>query len=376
MRDHLAALALLLPITLAAQSPAPIVVHLTPVVPTTGTGLRWSPKGDTVHLWPHGSTLTGAFALGPRGARPIAVRLEKTGGSTHYNTLWVDANRDGRLTTAERLTVEPKLIRGKWWSSFDTVVTVPFESAPRDTKVARPYALALWYVEDPVEPDSVPMLRWSRRGWHVGTTNIDGKPVWVLITELEMDGMFDQRDAWALSRDSAAVLKSADVRKLDEHAWLDGAAYRPVKIDPDGQSITMAVIVPGTTEAEEAAHRDIYLADRGVPRAARPLAFERDLASALAEARRTGKRVLVDFEAVWCGPCHTMDELVFTAAAVVDGAANVIAVKVDGDERRDLKKQYRVDGYPTLILLDASGTELRRGTGYQSVKDMAAMLSR
>ena len=188
-----------------------------------------------------------------------------------------------------------------------------------------------------------------------------------------MDGVFDQRDAWALSRDSTSLL-NADVRKLDEHAWLDGVAYRPVKIDEQGRSIALVRINPGTTEAEEIAKKDIYGPDRNVPRAAQPLAFGKDLPTVLTQAQRENKRVLIDFEAVWCGPCHIMDQLVFTAAAVVDRAKDVVAVKVDGDEHRDLKKRYNVDGFPTIILLESDGREVRRAAGYQSVVDLVTLL--
>lgn len=369
MRPTLLILATLSIAGRAAASQAPITVALVPVVPSTGVNLRWSPKGAIVPLHRRTDAFLGTFTLGPAGTRAVAVKLGKTPGAPHYNTLWIDLDRNGRWSDAERLTITPTLIRGKWWSTFDAVVTVP-NAAGGDS---RPYPLSLWYVDDPVEPDTAPALRWSRRGWHQGTVDIGGRPAYVMITEMEMDGVFDQRDAWAISRDSAGILKP-DVRTLDEHAWLDGTAYRPVKIDPDGRSITIVAIQTGTTEAEEAAKRDIYLPDRNVTRAAVPLRFAADLHTAQETARREHKRVLIDFEAVWCGPCHVMDQLVFTAAAVVDAASDAVAVKVDGDDHRDLKKRYRVDGFPTLILLDSTGKEIRRGVGYQSVAQMTQML--
>jgi len=367
------AVLLLLPASLAAQAPAAINVVLRPVVPVAGTSLRWSPKGATVPLTLAGRTLTGTSNPGPAGSPPIAVRLAKGPGEVHFNILWVDVNRDGKLSENEKLTVVPKDTRGKWWSSFDTIISVPVPAEGGHAATMRPYPLALWYVEDPQEPTAPPTLRWSRRGWHMGTTEIAGKPAWVLITEMEMDGVFDQRDSWAISRDSVALLKAMS-RDLDRHNWLDGLAYRPVSIDPNGRSLSFVQIQPATTEAEEKANDDPYLHDRDVARAEKPLPFGNDLAAALAAAKRDGKRVLVDFEAVWCGPCHTMDQLVFTAQSVVTAAAGVIAVKVDGDDHHDLKVKYKVDGYPTLILFDSNGNELRRGVGYQSIVDMMAML--
>jgi thiol-disulfide isomerase/thioredoxin len=356
-----------------AQAPAPITVSLAPVVPTAGVNLRWSPKGATVVLKHQQGALAGSFILGPVGTRPVTVRLARTPGAAHYNTLWVDLNRDGRLSADEKLSTAPTEVRGKWWSSFDAVITIPIPAEAGRPASQRPYPVALWYVEDPQEPNAEPTLRWSRRGWHTGEVEIDGKPAYVLITEMEMDGRFDQRDAWAISRDSLKLLK-ADSRGLDEHAWLDSVAYRPVQIDEHGRFLSLVRINPGTTEAEEIAKKDIYLPDRNVARAETPLAFGKDLTTVLVLAARDRKRVLIDFEAVWCGPCHIMDQLVFTAAAVVTAATDVIAVKVDGDDHRDLKKRYNVDGYPTLILLDSTGKEIRRGAGYQSVAEMVALM--
>ena len=64
----------------------------------------------------------------------------------------------------------------------------------------------------------------------------------------------------------------------------------------------------------------------------------------------------------------------YTADAVIDAAADIVAVKVDGDKARDLVQRFQVRGYPTVILLDANGTELRRHAGYLGVKGMAAFL--
>jgi thioredoxin-related protein len=71
-----------------------------------------------------------------------------------------------------------------------------------------------------------------------------------------------------------------------------------------------------------------------------------------------------------------MAALVYTAAPVVDAAAGVIAVEIDGDESRELVKSYGVQGYPTLILLDGSGREIRRAVGYQGVAAMVEFFRR
>ena len=40
----------------------------------------------------------------------------------------------------------------------------------------------------------------------------------------------------------------------------------------------------------------------------------------------------------------------------------------------ELKARFGVEGFPTMILLDPSGTELRRLSGYVNVADMTAFM--
>jgi thiol-disulfide isomerase/thioredoxin len=347
-----------------------IEVRLSPRSPDGAPGLAWSPKGAAVPLAPSGEVLRGEFALGPAGVQPVRVELARGPGSAHYDQLAIDLDRDGAFGAAERLTTTAKEQRGKWWSSFAATVEVPFPGGLR-----RPYPMNLWFVADPQEPAAEPALRWSRRGWYEGELEVDGKPASVMVTERQMDGVITREDSWQLARDRKELL-GAGSRGLDGHAWLDGRAWRVVEVAADGGSLRLETFQPPLSEAEERARADRLKADREAKRAAAPLPFGKDLAAALAEAGRTGKRVFVDFETTWCGPCKEMDRWVYTAADVVAAAADVIAVKLDGDEQRDLVKRYAVKGYPTLLLLDGQGEVLRREVGYQGVAAMVKFLAR
>ncbi|MCB9886272.1 MAG: thioredoxin family protein [Planctomycetes bacterium] len=351
--------------------PAPITAALRPG-DHAKEHLGWSPKGAKVELSMDLGTLHGRFDLGHPGAPQIAVRLTRSEGAAHFDRIWVDTNRDEKVDEREVLTAEVSERRGKWWSSADVTVPVSWRDDGGDAKT-RPYPIALWFVEDPQEPDAAPALRWSRRGWHEGEVTIDGKPAFVLITDMQMDGRFDQRDAWALGRDKKALLR-ASARSMESHFWLDGVAYRMTALDPDGASITFERFDPGFTEAEEKARNDTLAVDRKAPRAAAPLAFEADFEAAMKTAKAQGKRVFVDFQTTWCGPCRAMEQHVYTADAVVKAAAETVCIKLDGDEQRDLVKRYEVAAYPTMLLLDADGKVLRRLVGYQHVTDMVKFL--
>lgn len=356
---------------LVPQQPAapPAITATLAPPPADSKGLRWSPKGATVPLLLQDGVLVGSFPLGHRTTPPVAVQLAKSPGAERFDQLRIDLDRDGRFGEGELLTCTPKEQRGKWWSSFAGDVQVPLA----DGKSQRAYPMNLWFVEDPREPEAKPALRWSRRGFVEGQVEIGGKPAFVLMTEMNMDGVFDQRDAWALARTREQLLLAAS-RSLEGHAWLDGVAYRATAIDADGLHLLFASFDPGFTEAEEKQKADTTAVDRQAKRAAQPLQFGKDLTAALATARREGKRVFVDFQTTWCGPCRAMEQWVYSAQAVVDAAAGCVPVVLDGDDERELVKRFKVSAYPTMLLLDGEGKELARAVGYRSVAEMAVFL--
>jgi thioredoxin 1 len=76
----------------------------------------------------------------------------------------------------------------------------------------------------------------------------------------------------------------------------------------------------------------------------------------------SGDLVLVDFTAVWCGPCKMLDPVVQELASDWDGKVKV--VKLDVDDNPELAMNYQVMGVPTLMLFK-SGEPVVRVTGYQ-----------
>lgn len=71
--------------------------------------------------------------------------------------------------------------------------------------------------------------------------------------------------------------------------------------------------------------------------------------------------VLVDFYAVWCGPCKM-------AAPVLDELAKehkgkVKIVKVNVDEEQELAKEYQVMSIPTVVSIK-DGKEVERKMGF------------
>lgn len=109
---------------------------------------------------------------------------------------------------------------------------------------------------------------------------------------------------------------------------------------------------------------------------ASPIAWRGWSVEVFEAAKREGKLVLLDMEAVWCHWCHVMDETTYRDPKVVELIArHVIAVKVDQDAHPALSQRYEDWGWPATIVFDGNGQELHKERGYVAPADMASTLA-
>lgn len=85
-----------------------------------------------------------------------------------------------------------------------------------------------------------------------------------------------------------------------------------------------------------------------------------------AEITKSDKPVLVDFWAVWCGPCQMMAPILHELEAEMP---DVQIGKVNVDEQMDLTRQFRVVSIPTLIIFK-NGQEVQRMVGVTSKEEL------
>lgn len=82
--------------------------------------------------------------------------------------------------------------------------------------------------------------------------------------------------------------------------------------------------------------------------------------------------VVVDFWAVWCGPCHMMAPEIDKVAQHTAGRSLVL--KVDTDANSQLSQRYQIRGIPTIIIF-SGGKEATRASGVQPAANIEQMVA-
>ena len=114
-----------------------------------------------------------------------------------------------------------------------------------------------------------------------------------------------------------------------------------------------------------------------------PVKWEHDYQSALKRAKAEHKVIFMDLWTEWCGPCLRLQRDIFPTAEGQAALAKVVPYsalvqKKDGTpvaEGTRLSETFKLNAFPTMVILDSNGKELRRQVGaFRTGAEFAAWL--
>ena len=89
-----------------------------------------------------------------------------------------------------------------------------------------------------------------------------------------------------------------------------------------------------------------------------------DLDEAEQVAKATNRKIFVDFDATWCGPCHMLHDQVLVTDDFKKLSKYFVFVEIDVDAQKTVAANYQVNAMPTQMILDAQGTMIEKLVGY------------
>lgn len=89
------------------------------------------------------------------------------------------------------------------------------------------------------------------------------------------------------------------------------------------------------------------------------------------EEIKTGKPVVIDFWAEWCGPCKRVSPIVDELAEEFEG--KVLIGKYNVDEGSDFTAEYSIRNIPTILFFKG-GELVERSVGSIKKEDLAAKI--
>lgn len=78
--------------------------------------------------------------------------------------------------------------------------------------------------------------------------------------------------------------------------------------------------------------------------------------------------LIVDFSAMWCGPCRMMEPV------LKELSSKIKILKVDIDELEVLTRKLGIMSVPTMIIYK-DGKEVKKVVGYHSLEEMESVIA-
>jgi len=338
----------------------------------------------------------GLFArltLGGAEGVPVYVALDRSEGGTHHDRLYVDRNRDLDLTNdGEPLKAElHTTARGDKLVEFPAV-DLSLSYSIEGVAAKESYRGVVFYEGS---GDRAPgVLYFERDGWREGVVAIEGVDYRVAILDDDSDGIYSTSDSWTVRRADeprAGMLADGRPRAIGFPCWIadQKRTVEVATIDRAGRSATLRAAEAKETEREyflrvrakslTPEERELQI-DPFRPRV-RPdqnLTWieGKEIQYSLDVGDKVKKRILIEFTAPDCVWCDRMQRLTFRDREVYDLCRQLVCGRIAYTAGAGDSARYGVQGTPTYLVLDASGKELARQTGFANPTVFAEFLKK
>ena len=93
--------------------------------------------------------------------------------------------------------------------------------------------------------------------------------------------------------------------------------------------------------------------------------WQSDLKKAALESQRTGKPILIQMTAPWCGYCHKMLKETFTDPAIAKQVnEHFVPLLLDADENEKVVETLAISSFPSTIIISSEFEEIGRINGF------------
>lgn len=90
------------------------------------------------------------------------------------------------------------------------------------------------------------------------------------------------------------------------------------------------------------------------------------------EVLKSEKPILVDFFAVWCGPCQMLGPVL---EKISNSRAEFDIAKIDIDEAQELAIKYEIEVVPTMIIFK-QGNPVEKMSGLMNAEEIVSKISK
>ena len=250
----------------------------------------------------------------------------------------------------------------------------PDEAAfvPPETQIKVPYGKSVFFRVEYDFPEGYGARIWTRDGICDDGKNHSGyfgsNPSGLYNGKGTAYGFLRLLDRGKTCRVKELLLKTNTAPELDDYPY--GWTIATVPVDVEFQEKPEVADAEGWDDAAAAP-----AVSKSVQKG-----WTEDFEAAKKQAAKEGKLILMDFSGSdWCGWCKKMDEEVFAKESFVrEVSKKFVLVMIDsprdksilsslaGRQNQGLKATYSVRGFPTVVIVDPEGKEVKRHSGYRS----------